>query len=153
MRKIMKYFSAREKAMISVSLMFIFFQVWLDLKLPDYMSEITTLVETEGSDMADILAQGEYMLACAIGSMIASIIVGYYAAVVAAGLAKTLRGLVFDKTMSFSMAEINEGKYTSRNFCSERSIGAALMPPCGSPPAIKCFAQARTRSGSTPLSP
>ncbi len=107
MVKVLRYFDKKQKVYIGVALIFIVLQVWLDLKLPDYMSNITTLVETKGSSMADILAQGGYMLACAIGSMIASIIVGYYAAVVAAGLAKTLRGLVFDKTMSFSMAEIN----------------------------------------------
>ena len=107
MRKIMKYFSAREKAMIAVSLMFIFFQVWLDLKLPDYMSEITTLVETKGSRMSDILMQGEYMLVCAFGSMAASMVVGYLAAKVAAGLSRTLRGKIYDKTLDFNMEEIN----------------------------------------------
>ena len=108
MVKVLRYFDKKQKVYIGVALIFIVLQVWLDLKLPDYMSNITTLVETKGSSMTDILAQGGYMLACAIGSMIASIIVGYYAAVVAAGLSKTLRGLVFDKTMSFSMAEINQ---------------------------------------------
>ena len=108
MVKVLSYFDKKQKVYIGVALIFIVLQVWLDLKLPDYMSNITTLVETKGSSMTDILAQGGYMLACAIGSMIASIIVGYYAAVVAAGLSKTLRGLVFDKTMSFSMAEINQ---------------------------------------------
>ena len=108
MVKVLRYFDKKQKVYIGVALIFIVLQVWLDLKLPDYMSNITTLVETKGSSMTDILAQGGYMLACAIGSMIASIIVGYYAAVVAAGLSKTLRGLVFDKTMSFSMVEINQ---------------------------------------------
>lgn len=108
MVKVLRYFDKKQKVYIGVALIFIVLQVWLDLKLPDYMSNITTLVETKGSSMTDILAQGGYMLACAIGSMIASIIVGYYAAVVAAGLSKTLRGLIFDKTMSFSMAEINQ---------------------------------------------
>jgi ATP-binding cassette subfamily B multidrug efflux pump len=86
---------------------FIVAQVWLDLKLPDYMSEITTLVETKGSALSDILAQGGYMLLCALGSMAASILVGFLAAKVAAGLARTLRALVYDKTMDFSMEEIN----------------------------------------------
>lgn len=107
MLKVLKKLNGKQKIYICISLMFIVFQVWLDLKLPDYMSNITTLVQTEGSAISDILRQGGYMLLCALGSMAASIIVGYFAAVVAAGLAKTLRGLVYDKTLSFSMGEIN----------------------------------------------
>ena len=71
------------------------------------MSGITTLVQTEGSAMSDILIQGGYMLMCALGSMVASIIVGFFAARVAAGLAQTLRNCVYDKTMDFSMEEID----------------------------------------------
>lgn len=63
---------------------FIVVQVWLDLKLPDYMSSITTLVQTEGSAMNDILTLGGYMLLCALGSVAASVIVGYFAVKVAA---------------------------------------------------------------------
>lgn len=107
MGKMIRYFSKKERAMIVIALCFIIAQVWLDLKLPDYMSTITTLVETEGSTMSSILTQGGYMLLCALGSMVASMIVGYYAAKVAAGLAKTLRGKVYDKTLDFSMEEIN----------------------------------------------
>jgi len=107
MLRILRYLNKKQKEMVLVSLIFIVLQVWLDLKLPDYMSGITTLVETEGSSMKDILMQGVYMLLCALGSMAASIIVGYIAAQVAAGLAKTLRGLVYDKTLDFSLEEIN----------------------------------------------
>lgn len=107
MLKLLKYFTGKQKAYIGISLVFIVLQVWLDLKLPDYMSGITTLVQTEGSAMSDILVQGGYMLLCALGSMAASMIVGYFAAVVAAGLAKTLRGKVYDKVLDFSMKEIN----------------------------------------------
>ncbi|MCH3972735.1 MAG: ABC transporter ATP-binding protein/permease [Oscillospiraceae bacterium] len=107
MGKVMKYFTRKEKGMIALSMCFIVVQVWLDLKLPDYMSDITTLVETKGSSMSAILTQGGYMLLCALGSMAASMVVGYLAAKVAAGLAKTLRGKVYDKTLDFSMEEIN----------------------------------------------
>jgi ATP-binding cassette subfamily B multidrug efflux pump len=107
MVKIVKYLNGKQKVMVLFSLVFIVLQVWLDLKLPDYMSGITTLVETEGSSMQDIVMQGIYMLLCALGSMTASVITGYIAAQVAAGLAKTLRGLVYDKTLEFSMEEIN----------------------------------------------
>ena len=71
------------------------------------MSDITTLIQTEGSTMREILTQGGYMLLCALGSMGTSIVVGFFAAKVAAGLARRLRGKVYDQTLSFSMEEIN----------------------------------------------
>ena len=107
MMKILKYLNRQQKKMILISMVFIVLQVWLDLKLPDYMSGITTLVETDGSSMKDILMQGIYMLLCAAGSMAASVAVGYIAAQVAAGLAKTLRALVYDRTLDFSEEEIS----------------------------------------------
>ncbi|MBE0342584.1 ABC transporter ATP-binding protein, partial [Paenibacillus sp. 28ISP30-2] len=93
--------------LVFCSLAFIVVQVWLDLKLPDYMAEITTKLQREGTPMSELLIPGSYMLLCAVGSMIASIIVGYFAAKVAAGLAMRLRAMVFDKTLSFSMEEMN----------------------------------------------
>jgi ATP-binding cassette subfamily B multidrug efflux pump len=107
MAKLFRYLTKRQRAYVCAALVFIVAQVWLDLKLPDYMSEITTLVETKGSALSDILAQGGYMLLCALGSMAASVVVGFLAAKAAAGLARTLRALVYDKTMDFSMEEIN----------------------------------------------
>ncbi len=107
MQKLLRYLNRRQWAMIAASIAFIVIQVWLDLKLPDYMSSITTLVQTEGSAMADILTQGGYMLLCTLGSGVASVIVGYFAALVAAGLAMTLRGEVFDKTLEFSLEEVD----------------------------------------------
>lgn len=107
MAKIFRYITRRQKCYVGISLIFIIFQVWLDLKLPDYMSGITMLVQTEGSSMTDILTQGGYMLLCALGSMAASVVVGYFAAKVAAGLARTLRAAVYDKIMEFSMEEMN----------------------------------------------
>lgn len=105
MLKIFKHLDKKERWMALFSLVFIVVQVWLDLKLPDYMSEITTLIQTESTRTGDLLLPGLYMLLCAIGSMIATIIVGYYAAQIATGLARRLRGLVFEKTLSFSMQE------------------------------------------------
>jgi ATP-binding cassette subfamily B multidrug efflux pump len=106
LNKMLKYMNAKQWVMAFAALVFIVLQVWLDLELPDYMSEITTLVETEGSSMTDILHQGEMMLLCALGSMASSVIVGYFAAKVAAGLAKTLRNLVYTKTISFGMEQV-----------------------------------------------
>jgi ATP-binding cassette subfamily B protein len=107
MLKIFKYLQKKEYLLILCSLVFIVTQVYLDLKLPDYMHEITMLVQTEGSKMSDVLLQGGYMLLCAVGSVIASIIVGFFAAKVAAGFSVRLRAMVFEKTMSFSIEEIN----------------------------------------------
>ena len=107
MIKVLKYLNKQQRSWIGISVLFIVGQVWLDLKMPDYMSAITTLVQTEGSAMSDILMQGGYMLLCAIGSMAFSVIVGYFSAKTAAGLAKTLRGNVFDKTIGFSLEDID----------------------------------------------
>lgn len=107
MFKLFRKFKPKERGYIGISLVFIVVQVWLDLRLPDYMSNVTSLVQTEGSSMKDILEQGSYMLLCAFGSMAAAMIVGYFAAKVSAGLAHTLRGQVYDKVMDYSMEEVN----------------------------------------------
>jgi len=107
MVKILKYLKAKEWALIGISLIFIVSQVWLDLKLPDYMSTITRLVQTEGSTMSEILSAGLKMLWCALGSLAASIVAAGFAARVAANFSKTLRKLQFDRVESFSMQEIN----------------------------------------------
>ncbi|SHT62819.1 transmembrane ABC transporter ATP-binding protein [Mycobacteroides abscessus subsp. abscessus] len=107
MIKIFKHLQGKDWLLIMCSLVFIIAQVWLDLKLPDYMYEITMLVQTEGSKMSEVLVQGGYMLLCAVGSMIAAMITGFFAARVAAGFSVRIRGMVFEKTMSFSMEEIN----------------------------------------------
>lgn len=72
-------------------------QVWLDLKMPDYMSEITVLVQTEGSKMRDILINGGYMLLCALGSLILAIITGYFAAHISSNFSKNTRAKIFKK--------------------------------------------------------
>lgn len=107
MVKIFKYLKAKEWTLIVASIVFIVGQVYLDLKLPDYMAKITTLVQTEGSKTSEIWTAGGKMLLCALGSMILAVIVGYFAARVATSLSKELRKGVFDKTLSFSMEEIN----------------------------------------------
>lgn len=107
MNKIFKHLTKRDYLFAVIGLAFIVFQVWLDLKLPDYMSEITMLVQTEGSAMSEILTAGAYMLLCALGSLAATFIVAYFVSKIAAGLSMRLRDKVFHKTMSFSMEELN----------------------------------------------
>lgn len=107
MLKVFKYLKPKEWLMTGISLIFIVSQVWLDLKLPDYMAEITKLTQTPGSAMSDIWFNGGYMLLCALGSLVAAIIVGYFAAKIAASFSQRLRSLLFNKVESFSMEEIN----------------------------------------------
>lgn len=90
----------------ALSLVFIVLQVWLDLTMPEYMAEITRLVQTEGSTMPEILSAGGMMLLCALASLAASIFTAVCAAKIAAGFGGTLRGKLFSKVGSFSMEEI-----------------------------------------------
>jgi len=107
MLKLFAYLRKKEWGFLLFSLFFIVMQVYLDLKLPEYMSGISTLVQTPGSDSAAIWASGGQMLLCAFGSLVCSILVGYFAAMIAAGLSMRLREAVFEKVESFSMEEIN----------------------------------------------
>lgn len=108
MLKLFKNLKKREiiYALICVTLVSI--NVWLELKIPDYMSAITRLVQTEGSKMSDILLQGGYMLACALASLISSIIVGFFASRVAAGFSANLRAKIFEKVERMGVAEIKK---------------------------------------------
>lgn len=107
MVKIFKYLKKEEWGLIACSVLFLLAQVWLDLRLPEYMSEITVLVQTDGSTMSEILQSGGKMLLCAVGSMATAVIVGYFSAMVAARLSKRLRSELYHKVESFSMKEIN----------------------------------------------
>ncbi len=107
MIRIFKYLKPKEWLMALFSLIFVIVQVWLDLKSPDYMSEITMLVQTPGSAMSDIWLAGGKMLLCTLGSLASAVIVGYFAARIAAAFSKRLRSLLFNKVESFSMEEIN----------------------------------------------
>ena len=82
--------------------------VWLELKVPDYMSGITRLVQTEGSKMADILEQGAYMIGCAFLSLICNIIVGFFAARVASSFSATIRSNIFSKVQKMGMQEVKK---------------------------------------------
>lgn len=106
MIKILKYMRRQDWLFLLSSLAFIVCGVWLDLKLPDYMRQITTLVQTPGSEMSEILKAGGFMLLCALGSLAATCITGFFAARIAAGLSMRLREAVYNKTMDFSMEEI-----------------------------------------------
>lgn len=107
MIRILNYLQIKEWFFVAISIVFIVGQVYLDLKIPDYMAEITKLVQTPNSPIREIWIDGGYMILCTLGSLAASAVVGYYAARVAATLAKRVRAQVFNKVASFSMEEVN----------------------------------------------
>lgn len=108
MLKLAKKLGKREIICILISICFVTFQVFLDLKIPDYMTEITKYVQTEGSTISDVLDPGIRMVLCALGSLASSFVVGYFASYVAAKFAKTLRRDVFLKVENFGMEEIKK---------------------------------------------
>ncbi len=108
MTKLLKEFNKKDYLMVFICTILIVFQVWLDLKLPDYMSEITKLVQTEGSELSEILKQGGYMLLCAGASLISAFIVGYLTSYISATFSQKTRKTLFEKVQGFSMEEIKK---------------------------------------------
>lgn len=108
MIRLLKNMRAKEWALVVVSICFIVLQVHLDLKLPDYMSDITVLVQTKGSEISEVFTAGGKMLACALGSLVSAVIVGFFAARIAATFSMRLRENVYNKVMSYTDKEINK---------------------------------------------
>lgn len=108
MINLFKYLKKREIIGIIFSIALVVLQVWLELSMPDYMSEITRLVQTDGSLMSDILIAGGKMCLCAFGSLIASIVVCYLASNIASSFATVIRSKIFDKISKFSIAEMKK---------------------------------------------
>lgn len=108
MLKLLKNLRRKEWMLAALAVVFIVLQVWMDLTMPDYMSEITMLVQTPGSEMTDILIAGGKMLLFALGSFAASIVTAICAAKIAAEFGATLRSKLFRKVQSFSMEEIGQ---------------------------------------------
>lgn len=105
MLKLFKKFNSKEWLMFTIALAFILFQVWLDLKLPTYMAEITKKIITPGTQMNELTYPGSMMVVLSILSLVASLVVGYIAAYLGAAFSRTLRRDVFNKVLSFSPAE------------------------------------------------
>lgn len=106
MVKLLKKLTWKDFILAAVAFVFIIVQVWLSLTMPDYMSEITKLVQTKGSKMNDILIAGGKMLACALGSLLAAVCTSICASKISSNFSANLRGQVFHKVQSFSMEEI-----------------------------------------------
>ena len=107
MFRIMRYLSKAEIGQMLIALVSIVGQIWLDLTLPDYMSDITTLVETPGSEMHDIWIAGGKMLLISLGSTACAIVTGYFAARIGASFSQRLRSMEFRKVESFGPAEMS----------------------------------------------
>ena len=127
MIQLFKKLKAIEWGLFGVSFIFIVAQVWLDLKIPDYMSEITRLVQTPGSEMKDILVAGGWMLLCALGSLATSMVVAAISAKIASNLSARLRFILFDKVQSFSMEEINNFSTSSLVTRSTNDVNQVQM--------------------------
>ena len=113
MIKVFKQFNKKDWALVFAVAILIVFQVWLDLKLPDYMSEITRILQSEGYIIKDILVQGGYMLLCAFGSLGSAVIVGYITSFISADFSMNLRRRIFKKVEDFSMREIKKFETSS----------------------------------------
>ena len=113
MLKLLKNFNKKDWLFVILSLIFTVVQVWLELKMPDYMSKITVLVQTDGSKMSEILKNGGFMLICAFGSLLATVVVGYITANLSATFSLKTRKEIFDKVESLSMFEVKQFEVSS----------------------------------------
>lgn len=105
---ILKRTNKKERMLTLISVIFIVLQVRLDLKIPDYMSEITRLLQLEGTQTIDVLRPGILMIGLSLASLLASLLVGYFAAKIAAGLGKRLRKEVYTQVLNYSAKEIQK---------------------------------------------
>ena len=106
MFKLLKNIGLKEWLLTLVVFVLIFGQVWLELKMPDYMSEITVLVQTEGSEMKDIIKNGGAMLGCALGSLVLAVFTGYIVSYISAVFSMITRKKLFDKVENLTMQEV-----------------------------------------------
>ena len=108
MFKLLKNLTKKDYGFIVISTLLIIFQVWLDLKLPDYMANITTIIESGTDSLSGILKNGGYMLLCAGGSLVAAIIVGYITSMISAKFSSNVRKKLYNQVENFGMEEIKK---------------------------------------------
>ena len=108
MIKLFKNLEKKDLLIILFVAVLVIFSVFLDLKLPEYMSDITRLVQTEDSTMNEILKSGGYMLLCAIISLVCTIVVGYFTSLLSARFSRSIRKKIFEKVESFGISEIKK---------------------------------------------
>lgn len=113
MLKLMKNFTKKDVLTILACIIIMVFQVWIELRLPEYMSTITRLIQTSGSTIPEVLKQGGYMLLCAFGSMASAIMIGYLASGLSASFSLALREKVFKKVQKLAEAEVKKFQTSS----------------------------------------
>ena len=126
MLRIFKNFRKQEVVLALFSVVFVVAQVWLELKLPDYMREITSLITTQDSAMHDILIAGGKMLLCAFGSLLVTVLVAVCASRIASNFSAIVRGKLFDKVQSFSMEEI--GRFSTASLITRSTNDVTQVP-------------------------
>lgn len=113
MLKLFKNFTKKDLLVILCCIIFMVFQVWIELRLPEYMSKITLLIQTDGSTIKEIMTSGGMMLLCAFGSAISTVIIGYFASGLSANFSMNLREKLFKKVQTFSNTEIKKFQTSS----------------------------------------
>ena len=113
MLKLFKNLNKKDWLYVLICIILVVIGVWLELKMPDYMSKITQLVQTKGAEMCDILIQGGYMLLCAFGSLVTAVIVGYFIANISASFSKRTRRQLFTKVEELGMDEVKKFSVSS----------------------------------------
>lgn len=108
MIKLMKKLNKKDYGIVLICILLMIIQVWLELKIPEFMSKITSLVQTGSGSIGEILEQGFYMLSCALISFGTAVIIGYFAALLSASVSLKLRSRIFNKVESFGMEEIKK---------------------------------------------
>ena len=127
MLKLLRNLNKKDWIYALICAVLVIFEVWLELKMPDYMSNITQLVQTRGASMVDILTQGGYMLLCAFGSLLCAIIVGYFASNIAASFSKRTRRKLFTKVEDLTMEDIKKYSVSSLITRTTNDIGQIQM--------------------------
>lgn len=127
MLKLFKNFTKKDCFYIFFCFLLIVLHVCLELKIPDYMSSITTLIQNNEGSISKILNEGILMLSCALGSLVTAIVVGYFSSLLASSFSKNLRKQIFDKTMSLGMGEIKEFSTSSLITRTTNDVGQMQM--------------------------
>lgn len=108
MIKLLKKIKGKEWILAAICFGLILGQIYFDLTMPEYMSQLTILIQTPGSDASEIWNVGMQMLGCALASLALTIICGYFVAQIAAGFSKTLRDELFEKISDFGKEEMEQ---------------------------------------------
>ena len=127
MIKLLKKMKPQDWCYALICIAFIVVQVWLDMTMPDYMQELTVLIETPGSQMSEVWRAGGMMLLCSLGSVAAAVITAIFSARIGSDLGFALRGSLFKKVQSFSMEEIGKFSTASLITRSTNDIQQVLM--------------------------